>query len=861
MSRLEGPLSLLPLLLLSLAGGPAWAQDEPDPTAPAAPTAEVAGPRLPVLTFRAPAVYPPGALASGTEAVVPLRLQVDVDGQVLDVEVLEAQGGGFDEAATLAARAFRFSPALDASGDAAAAVIGYNFVFEVAAAPVVSVEGRAREAGIRRPLAGLEITAAGPDDTVAIATSDDTGTFRFAGLADGTWVLAAQGRGLRTLTQRIEVVEGKVVGVDLYLVRDERKDALEADFEIVVEAEAASAQITERRLTAEEIKYLPGTNGDVVKVVQNLPGVARAPLGIGQLIIRGTAPEDSRFFLDGSPVPNVFHFGGLTSVINNDLIDEVSFLPGNYSVRYGRIVGGLVDIRVKPELPERSRGNVSVDVYQATAFVEQRIGDRSFLSFSGRRSYIDAVLTPLLSSGTLTVQAPRYYDGQLRFFHETERGVVWDGLFFLSNDRFSFVGGEGDEEEVFAALSQRFQRGRVRRLASLGGGWKQETVLAVGPDTQEFSFGDALEAEERRLEVALREQLSIALTPDRSLGGAVGIDIQAGEDRVYYREARLNSVEEAESGRFAPALYGELQWRVGRLTMLPGLRGDALLYGNGYRGAALDPRLGARLVVTDSTTLKGAVGRFSSQPTLRQVAPESDGTVDLTFPHSLQSSLGVRQQLGGRVSAEATAFYNVLSDLVVGREDRLRFFTGPPPVGPFDTDAYANDGVGMVCGVETQVKYDGPTAVGLLTATFSHSQRQDRPDEPVELFAFDQPVVLNALWSQKLPRNWRLGGRFRYGSGNPYTPVVNRVYDMAQRSFLPVYGERSSDRLPAFTSLDIRIDKTYTYDKWKLETYLDIQNVTFAQNPEVIAWTYDYGELDPITSNPPLPVFGFKGEW
>ena len=90
---------------------------------------------------------------------------------------------------------------------------------------------------------------------------------------------------------------------------------------------------------------------------------------------------------------------------------------------------------------------------------------------------------------------------------------------------------------------------------------------------------------------------------------------------------------------------------------------------------------------------------------------------------------------------------------------------------------------------------------------------------------------------------------------------MNRIYDMSQRTFLPVYGERSSDRLPPFTSVDIRVDKTYTYKKWKLETYLDLQNVTFAVNPEVIAWTYDYGELDPITSNPPLPVFGLKGEW
>ena len=850
------PLSLM--LALALASGPAVAQD----AVPAASPEEPTGSRLPALEYRAPAVYPPAALAAGREAVVPLRLEVDETGVVLDVEVLEPQGAGFDEAAVLAARAFRFAPGLDAEGRPAPAVVGYNMVFEVAAAPVLSVEGRVREAGIRAPLAGLELTAVGPSDEVAIASTDADGRFQLAGLADGEWTIAVQGPGLRTLTETVVVVAGKVVGLDLYPVRDERKDALEADFEIVVEAEAASAQITERRLTAEEIKYLPGTGGDVVKVVQNLPGVARAPLGVGQLIIRGTAPEDSRFFLDGSPVPNVFHFAGLTSVLNNDLIEEVAFLPGNYSVRYGRIVGGLVDIRVKPELPERSRGNVSVDVYQTTAFVEQRIGDRSFLSFSGRRSYIDAVLTPLLSSGVLTVQAPRYYDGQLRAFHETRRGVVWDALFFLSNDRFSFVGGEGDEEEVFAALSQRFQRGRVRRLAPLGNGWTEETVLAVGPDIQEFAFGDALEAEERRFEVALREEVGVQLSPDRDLAGSVGIDLQAGRDRIYYYEARLEeSVEEAESLRIAPAVYGELQWRTGRLTLLPGLRGDMLVYGSGYRGTGVDPRLAARYVLTDSTTIKAAVGRFSSQPSLRQVAPESDGTVDLTFPWALQTSLGVQQQLGGRVRADVTAFYTELQDLVVGREDRLRFFTGPPPVGPFDTDPYANDGVGMVCGVETQLKYDGPTGVGLLTATFSHSERQDRPDEPEELFAYDQPVVLNALWSQKLPRNWRLGGRFRYGSGNPYTPVVNRIYDMSQRTFFPVYGERSSERLPPFTSLDIRVDKTYTYKKWKLETYLDLQNVTFAQNPEVISWTYDYGELDPITSNPPLPVFGFKGEW
>ena len=79
---------------------------------------------------------------------------------------------------------------------------------------------------------------------------------------------------------------------------------------------------------------------------------------------------------------------------------------------------------------------------------------------------------------------------------------------------------------------------------------------------------------------------------------------------------------------------------------------------------------------------------------------------------------------------------------------------------------------------------------------------------------------------------WRLGARYRYGSGNPYTPVVNRIYDLSSREFVPVYGERDSARLPLLKSLDIKIDKDYVYDKWTLTAYLDIQNATYSRNVE-----------------------------
>ncbi|MBL8618970.1 MAG: TonB-dependent receptor [Deltaproteobacteria bacterium] len=841
---------------------PEAAAPEAAPPAPAeAPPPAAPGPRLPTLLEPPAPAWPAGALEAGSPgATVPLELGLDENGVVIAVSVVAPVGGGFDEAATLAARALRFSPAVDAQGEPAPAVIRFNMRFSREALPVKVIEGTLREGGTRQILGGVVIEALGPEGRRAFAETDDQGRYSFVGLAPGPWQLEVKTEPYEPRTQAVTVKNGVVVGVDLYLVRDDRRVAVTAAESIeVVDTRGAGAELVERRLTAEEIKYLPGSGGDVVKAVQNLPGIARSPLGTGQLIIRGTAPEDSRFFLDGSPIPLVFHFAGLTAVLNNDLIEEVRYLPGSFSVRYGRMIGGAVDIETKARLPERSNGAVSVDVYQSTFFVQQRINDRTAISASGRRSYIDAVLSPLLSEGDLTVQAPRYYDAQVQVLHEGKDNAFYDVLLFLSDDEFRFLGA--DEDDVLVSFADSFTRGRVRRLGRPGDGWQHESTVAFGPELREFQAGDISSGREERLLVSVRDELSRGLSPDRPLGGRVGVDLLAGKESFSFDEARLNEPEAGEALQLAPALYGELTWRIGRLQLTPGLRTDGLLYDNGYTGWSIDPRVNARYVLGSSTVLKAAAGRYSGTPTLRQVAPESDGNDQLTFPSAIQTSFGFAQPLWGRVNLEVTGFYNELSSLVVGREDRLRFFTGPPPVGPFDTDPYANDGVGLVCGVEGLVRYTGPSSVGLLSVTGSHSQRKDRPDEPTELFASDQPLIINALWSQKLRRNWRLGGRVRHSSGNPYTPVVNRVYDMESRSFQPVYGERSSERIPAFTSIDIRIDKTYTFEKWKLETYLDIQNATFSQNIEVIGWTYDYAALDPVLSNPPLPVFGFKGTW
>lgn len=810
-------------------------------------------PRLPELIRFVPAEYPPEALASGVEAAILLELDVSETGQVLAVRVVQGVSPAFDDAAALAARSFVFSPAQDEAGTAVPARIQYLYRFVATQAPTPVIAGSVLTPD-GQPMADLDISAVGPDGAPVYARTDQDGKFTFVGLPDGNYTVVLQAPGFLPLTTPVTVTAGVVA--DLRLLPElEQRNVVSMDVEVV--GERISADVTSHQLSQEEIQYLPGTNGDVVRVVQNLPGVARPPLGIGQLIIRGTAPEDSVAFLDGSRIPIVFHFSGLTTVVNGDLLDEVVFMPGNPSVRYGRLLGGLVDLKSKRDLPDESNGYLAVDVYQATLFGEQSFGENNAVTFSARRSYIDAVLSPLLSQGDTQVRAPRYYDGQLRFQHLDQQGGQWEGLVVASVDAFRVL---GEDNNAQIGLSTEFFRGRVRYLGDVGP-WEHELVLSTGTDYQGFVFDVTGEAWERNCPISLRDEWTLPVSADRAIGLRLGVDADGGWEGFLYDVPAFGPKEAADAYYVAPAAYAELTARLGTLKLIPGVRADGLWLENGELYGAVDPRLAMRLGIGQSTALKGATGLYSQPPGLRQLLPEADGNPDLGFAHSIQNSLGVEQSFGSQFSFDAGLFYNYLYDLVVGREDRIRFFSGPPPVGPLDTDPYANDGVGWIYGAELLGRYTTDRTLAQLAVTLSRSERRERPDDPVSLFEYDQPIVINALASQELGKNWRVGSRVRYGSGNPYTPVVNRIYALDSRSFIPVYGERDSARLPPFFSLDLRVDKEWEFEKWGLGIYLDIQNATYAKNVEVMGWSYDYSEAEPVEAIPPVPSFGLKGKW
>lgn len=203
------------------------------------------------------------------------------------------------------------------------------------------------------------------------------------------------------------------------------------------------------------------------------------------------------------------------------------------------------------------------------------------------------------------------------------------------------------------------------------------------------------------------------------------------------------------------------------------------------------------------------------------------GNPELDPIAAVHYSIGVEQQIFENVEFGLEGFFKDISGLVV-RSDRM-----VERNGELVPERFSNDGAGEVLGMELLLKHN-PTDrfFGWVSYTMMRSRRVDHPGERERLFDYDQTHILNIVASAVLGRGWEAGVRFRLASGNPYTPVIDSVYDADSDIYMPVYGETNTGRLPIFHQLDVRVDKRWEWKYLKVSVYLDVQNVYNRKNVE-----------------------------
>jgi len=398
----------------------------------------------PVLTHFEPATYPPEAVRTGLEGKVILKLDIDAAGQVTDVQVDQPAGHGFDEAASAAARGFVFTPARRGENNIPSRIL-YRYAFTLSKPEITEprpvapktglLQGALKSSGRSTPLVGVEVRVRPENAPEIKVTTDAEGRFRVPDLAAGDVVIDAAAPGFQSVHSVEHIIAGQATVANYAL------EVIESNaWEVTVRGSAVHREVTHYELSRDELVRVPGTFGDAIHAIEAMPSVARAPAFSGALIIRGSAPQDTQVFVEGTLVPQVFHYASLSSVVPSEMIENLEFYPSNFSVRYGRSMGGIVEVGLRRVNPDgKFHGSAQIDFINVRANAEGPLPLARGWSFmaGGRSSYVDRWLVPVLrSSGSAIEGMPRYYDYQMYLERKLPKNGVFRVGVFGAHDEY-----------------------------------------------------------------------------------------------------------------------------------------------------------------------------------------------------------------------------------------------------------------------------------------------------------------------------------------------------------------------------------------------------------------------------------------
>ncbi len=868
--------------MLTLLATFALAQAPEEAAAEEAPL--VAGPAL-LAPVEAP--YPEEAKALGVQGAVLLAIEIDETGVVRNVEVVRPAGHGFDEAAVDAARRMQFTPAMDANGPVPVVIeFEYGFTLEVApppepAAPSVAdpaasatdeqapitLDGALVEMGTRRPLPNFPVRV---EPLGLEAISDDQGRFAFRGVPPGTYTIRSAQPGWDPVAEAVEVVAGEATTAKLWL-RNQRY----ADQGIVGVYQPETVDVSRRTIRMDEVRRIPGTFGDPIRVIQTLPGAARAPFGSGLLIIRGSNPSDSGVYVDGIKIPYIYHIGGFSSVINPDLVASVDYLPGGFGPRYGRSTGGVIDVTTRSDVPDRFKIVANVDVLDAGVAAIGPVDKKKqhVVGVAARRSYIDAFLPLFLAEDGFTV-SPRWYDYQVRWGWHPGGDRRASVLVFGFEDILTATSPPG-----FAQSTDADSQGDLgttnyshRVIGSyrtpLSDQWEFAASAAFGNDYASFTLGNTWRVVqsqfvgEVRVEAPWTPNEHFTLTPGVDfLGGWADFAFQLPFDPSDFAEtdpiADRDPFELADTqSGWGPDTYVVAEWRPledpDALLVAPGVRLDYVNFPGQFDFFALDPRFSTKWRITPATMVKGSVGVYHQPPQSFQ-SYRADGGIELGPERSLSTSVGFEQSIGPAVRVELEGFYKALDQLIVGN----------PEFQSLDDPFFVNEGEGRVLGLELMVRHEKVgNFFGWLSYTLSRSERRDSSEDDWVLFDYDQTHILVATAGYSLPYDFEISAKGEYVTGNPTTPYEFGIYDIDQDGYQGFQtGAPNSERLPEYGALSLRVDKLFTFKAWQLAVYCDFLNVVRGVNPEFVLYNYDYTARTYVRGLPFIPSPGFEAKF
>lgn len=740
------------------------------------------------------------------------------------------------------------------------------------------VRGKVIDKNSRQPVAYANVMVAGIPGKGA--SSDSLGRFLIEQVPPGIYRFEASSIGYTTTLTPEYIVSASTPFIEIEMEEDPNMLTT-----VVVTPSpfrrSIESPVSMRVIGLQEIEKSPGANRDVSRIVRAYPGVSFSPIGYrNDLIVRGGSPSENRFYMDGIEIPNINHFatqgasGGPVSIVNADLIREITFYTGAFPANRSGALSSVLDFRLRDGNQDKQTFKATIGASEVSLSGNGHFNKRTTYLFSVRQSYLQ-----LLFKALGLPFLPNFIDGQFKIrtkLSERDELIIL-GLAGIDKMKLNTDEKGEDAEYLLSYLptihQETFTVGATYR--HYAGKHVQSVTLSHNYlNNRNLKYHNNDDSSEDNLTLRLRsiEQKTTARFENQTRLGQwtlkEGIELN---NSIYTNNSRqrlfgnsdILSLYETSLNIFGWGAFfaSDYTTKDNRFTLSAGIRTDGNNYNRNMKQLwkQLSPRLSASYKFSEQWTLNGSAGLYHQLPPYTALGyKDNEGLYinkGLKYMQVLESSIGLDWHLHDRFMISAEGFFKRYNRIPLSLQDNIPLACKGNDYGVVGNEALSSTANGRAYGLETMFRWQVSGKFNLVSSfTLYRSEYRNNSEAEYISSAWDNRFILNMSGTYNLPKRWSIGGKVSYIGGAPYTP-----YDEEKSSLVEAWDAKgqpyydyslyNTGRLPNFAQLDLRIDKSFYFRRCMVGLYIDIQNITGnkLKQPDVIMSTG-------IIENPSAPV-------
>ena len=741
-----------------------------------------------------------------------------------------------------------------------------------------NIIGVVKDKNTQETLVGV---AAALEGTTLSAATDLDGKFKITGIAPGSYNLKFSFIGYQSQTIfNIVVTTGNdnILAVELEPATENLKEVTVTSNTF---GKRTETPLSVQSLSAEEIKSNPGGNFDISKVVQALPGVSGTTGSASfrnDIIIRGGAPNENVYYLDGIEVPQINHFatqgsaGGPAGILNVSFIEDVTLSSSSFAAKYDNALSSVLQFKQRNGNPEKFQGNFRLSSTEIAGTLEGPLSKKTTFLASARRSYLQLLFEAI----DLPIR-PNYWDFQYKVNHQINSKTTLTAIGIGAIDEFNFgVPKNSDPSKeyilrAFPTINQWTYTVGLNLKRLINKGYYNIALSRNMFNNQLDQFEDAQANDESKRNLkSISQEIENKLRWDvNQFSGKWKFNYGLMAQYVKYnnnsfirlrkelKDTLGNLIQPAVSFNFNSdiaffrgGVFGSVSRRffTDRLTATLGIRTDVNSFTNDGLNPlnAISPRLSLSYALTEKWNINASVGRYTKIPiyTVLGFKDNAGNFVNKDNKYILcdhyVAGLEYLPTSSMRITAEG--FYKAYSNYPVSNFDGTSLANQGGNFGAIGNEDVSSTGKGRAYGMELFIQQK---LIKNFFATASYTWFVSEFTTAAGNYissSWDTRHLLSFIVGKKFKKGWEIGLKLRYSGGSPYTPfdtVASRANYLATGNGVLDFSQLNSLTLPAFRQFDFRIDKKFNTKHATFDIYFDVTNALLFRNQSIPNYTFD----------------------